>query len=153
MRLLAQLVLVPLLVAASACQPQRKPGESAPAPIVAAPADRTSEIVKSEIQVLVSDRTCTTDADCALIPLGSNRCPANPQPGGHLAYSIARTDPDLLQQLITEYNTLFLEERQDVPPPSAAQCRLLLPEPAISCDKATYSCELADSGDEPVLHQ
>jgi len=59
--------------------------------------------LRTEIQGIVEDATCTYDSECKAIGYGSKPCGG---PSSYLAYSVKNTDVPLLEGKVRQFNAL-----------------------------------------------
>lgn len=106
-----------------------QPGVTPPVPIGTPAPDQELEqrwqALKAEINQMTSNKSCSSDDDCATIAIGFKACGG---PDDYVIYSTPNTNEDLLRERVSEFNEL--DEERDAGGPS--DCMMIL-EPVPAC--------------------
>ncbi len=91
-------LLLPVLLLAAACQPLTN------LPLKGLEQDQAQlDSLLQEIQLLITDKSCGSDGQCAFIAYGQKACGG---PVGYLVYSSSQVDVNQLTALVNQYTSL-----------------------------------------------
>ncbi len=85
--------------------------------------------LRSEIQGIVGDATCTYDSECKVVGYGSKPCGG---PSSYLAYSVNNTDVPLLEGKVRQFNALQRAYQGKLQ--IASDC-MVVPKPVVTCEQ------------------
>lgn len=92
-----------MLIGLASCMGQVEKKSGSPSSTLQVDSNRSLDEILDELVNLTSDKTCYQDSDCKIAQFGLRMC------GGSVnafAYSTAVSDPNIVQELINEYNSV-----------------------------------------------
>lgn len=101
--------------------------QSLPEPGIAYKTNPQMAKIDTEVKMMIADKTCNLQTDCASIAYGTKPCGG---PETYLIYSKPNLDSGLLQQMVAAFNQLMDEENRKFNLAGTCEVRL---EPAVAC--------------------